>query len=104
MMHPRPYAIEAHLQAATLYLDGTISVARLLEAIRQCEQLPETVWILRVELRSPQAMDAGTWTVLLHALRRWREARSGVTQLSSPVPTGVRERLMRRHRARLAVT
>jgi ABC-type transporter Mla MlaB component len=77
----RPFSIEAHPSAATLYLHGATSVAGLLEAMQQCDALPQSVWLLRVAPSSAHPLDAGTLTVLAHALRRWREARSGATHV-----------------------
>lgn len=77
----RQYAIEGHPSSATLYLHGAISVAGLLEAMRECDALPGSVWLLRVAPSSTFHLDAGTRTVLAHALQRWREARSGATHV-----------------------
>jgi hypothetical protein len=77
----RQFAIEGHTSSATLYLHGAISVAGLLEAMRECEALPRSVWLLRVAPSTTFRLDAGTRTVLAYALQRWREARSGATHV-----------------------
>lgn len=81
MVRPRRYAIEAHRYAATIYLHGAVSVRVVLEALRACEPLPRAVWLLRVDLSAAEALDAGTHRVFAEALRRWRERRTGVTQV-----------------------
>ncbi|MBX6330699.1 MAG: hypothetical protein IRY91_02505 [Gemmatimonadaceae bacterium] len=83
-MRVQPYfTIESHPRSATLYLHGAVSVSGVLEAIRQCERLPESVWLLRVELSTAKPLDSGTFTVLAHGLRRWRETRSGITDITT---------------------
>ncbi len=82
-MLTQPYfTIEAHSRSATLYLHRSISEAGVLDAVRRCDALPETVWFLRVELSAAEPLDAGTYAVLTHALNRWREARSGMTHIA----------------------
>jgi ABC-type transporter Mla MlaB component len=98
-MHVQPhFTIEAHVRSATLYLHGSVSVAGLLQAFRRCDALPESVWLLRVELSGAHPLDAGTLAVLTHALRRWSESRSGMTQITSrdrDGSDGLRTRLSR---------
>jgi hypothetical protein len=110
---PAPrFVIEAHPYAATLYVQRGISVAGLLEAVRKCDALPESVWFLRVELSAAHLLDDGALTVLSYALRCWREGRSGVTYAPAELRSasritrlGARWRLTRSvaHRDRFAV-
>lgn len=81
MFRPRTYSIEAHGYAATIYLMGAVSVRAVLQALRACEPLPSAVWLLRVDLSAAEPLDTGTHRVLAEALRRWRERRTGVTQV-----------------------
>ena len=78
------FTIEAHSRAATLYLAGDISVPGLLEAMHRCDELPSSIWLLRADLSAAAPLDQGTLGVLWHSLRRWRDARSGATQISTP--------------------
>lgn len=87
MVQKEHFAIEAHPRAATLYLSGPVSVPGLLQAMRRCEGLPRSVWLLRADLFAALPLDQGTTGVLWHALRRWREARSGATQIVDPRQT-----------------
>ena len=100
MIGTQRYAIEAHSQAATLYLTGSVSVAGLLEAFRRCEELPHTVWMLRVDVSGAAPLDEGTRTVLAHLLRRSRATRGWVTQVT-PVQKRVRRRFERWRRRRV---
>lgn len=87
--------LESHQRAATLYVSGKVSVPGLLRAMRQCQGLAPTVWLLRVELSSAGPLDQGTLGVLWHSLRRWREERGGTTEVATPTGThlGVTEAL-----------
>lgn len=87
------YTVEAHSQAATLYLTGPVSVAGLFEAFRRCEKLPPTVWMLRVDVSAAEPLDEGTRTVFAHLLRRSRATRGWVTQVA-PEQCGVRRRFV----------
>jgi len=87
MIRKEHFALEAHPSAATLYMDGAISVPSLLRAMRRCDALPTGVWVLRVELSAASPLDQGTQRVLWHSLRRWREARGGITRISAPPGT-----------------
>lgn len=86
MQHSQGFAIEATAGTATLYLLGPVSVPRVLEAMRQCGALPDSVWLLRVDSHSAPPLDQGTVRVLAHALRQWREERSGCTIFTLPFP------------------
>jgi hypothetical protein len=77
-------ALEAHVTAATLYLRGTLSSAGTLLALRCCDDLPDSIRTLRVDLHGvdcyhPTALDA-----LLLVLRGWRERRASVTRVELP--------------------
>lgn len=84
MMRKQQFVLEAHPGAATLYLNGAVSVPALLRALRLCEELPARAWMLRVDLSAADAMDQGTQRVLWHSLRRWREKHGGITRISTP--------------------
>jgi hypothetical protein len=84
MVQNEHFILEAHPRAATLYAAGAVSVPGLLREFRRCERLPATVWLLRVDLSAAQPLDQGTTGVLLHSLRRWREARDGATRIAAP--------------------
>jgi hypothetical protein len=87
MVQNEHFILEAHPRAATLYATGVVSVPGLLRALRRCEELAGTVWLLRVDLSAAQPLDQGTLGVLWHSLRRWREARDGATQIAAPAET-----------------
>ena len=87
MVQSEHFILEAHPRAATLYLAGPISVPGLLRALRRCEELAGTVWLLRVDLSAAQPLDQGTLGVLWHSMRRWRETRDGATQIAAPAET-----------------
>lgn len=87
MVRKEDFTIEAHSRAATLYIAGAVSVPGLLEVMRRCEELPPSIWLLRAELSAADPLDPGTLGVLWHALRRWRDARSGATQIAAPTET-----------------
>lgn len=89
MHRPGQCTIEAHVSAATLYLSGTVSVRGLLDAMARAEQLPESIWTLRVCTAAAAPLDDGTATVLAHLLRRWSERRAGITVI---VPGGMSPR------------
>lgn len=86
MQHIQGFAIEATAGTATLYLFGPVAVPRVLEAMRQCGELPDSVWLLRVDTHAAPPLDQGTVRVLAHALRQWREERSGCTIFTLPFP------------------
>ena len=73
-------AVEAHPQSATIYLTGRISVATLVAALRQCESLPNGVWLLRVDASAAEPLDGAAQAVLKHGLLRWRLTRGGATE------------------------
>ena len=79
MFAPRPFVLEAHSTTATLYLCGRVSISTLLEALAHCECLPNDVWLLRVDARGAEPMDAASQAALAHGLRRWRGGRCGHT-------------------------
>ncbi|MGH7624690.1 MAG: hypothetical protein ACREOJ_05135 [Gemmatimonadaceae bacterium] len=85
MQHIQGFAIEATAGTATLYLFGPVSGPQVLEAMRQCGALPDSVWLLRVDSHSAPALDQGAVRVLAHALRGWREERSGCTIYTLPL-------------------
>lgn len=86
MVPKEHFTIEAHSSAATLYMTGAVSVPGLLAAMRRCEELPPSVWLLRVDLSGVSPLDQGTQGVLRHALRRWRDSRSGATEIGGLTP------------------
>lgn len=86
MSERQGHSIEAHSGSATLYLYGAVSVRGALQAMRECSDLPDAVWLLRVDSRAAQPLDPGTARVLVHALRRWGQERSGCTIFTLPCP------------------
>ena len=100
MVVTQRFAVEAHPQAATLYLTGSVSVAGLLEAFQRCEGLPHTVWMLRVDVSGAAPLDEGTRTVLAHLLRQSRAIRGWVTQVT-PAQKRVSRRFERWRRRRV---
>jgi len=78
------HTLEAHPGAATLYLNGRVSVPAFLGAMRLADELPGDAWVLRVDLTGAEPLDEGTLRVLWHSLRRWRERRSGATLVTAP--------------------
>ncbi|HUO52156.1 MAG TPA: hypothetical protein VMT93_06545 [Gemmatimonadaceae bacterium] len=84
-MHgPLRYTLEAHHDAATLYVTGTISIAGVVAAMHACETLPARVRSLRVDLRRSTGAEPGALDSLALAARRWRDARQGVTRFDLP--------------------
>ena len=98
MSYPMYWTIEAHPECATLYLAGCVTVVGLLRALRECGALPSSVWLLRVDCTAAEPLDAGTELVLAHGLRRWRGARSGITNVSGEgAPRSARVEVGTRH-------
>jgi ABC-type transporter Mla MlaB component len=79
-------SLEAHRDAATLYVAGTLSVAGALDVMRRCDALPNRVRALRVDLRGVRLMDVCALEALAFTLRRWRDARCGITRIALPSP------------------
>lgn len=104
MIFSQHFVLEGHQRSATLYLNGAISVAGLLEAMRRCDALPPSIWLLRVELSTNQPLDAGTQTVLTHALHRWRDTRSGMTHITVPLSPAMRSQSWRARRCLATMT
>jgi ABC-type transporter Mla MlaB component len=77
-------SLEAHHDAATLYVAGTLSVAGAIDVMRRCEALPERVRALRVDLRGVRLLDVCALEALAFTLGRWRESRRGITRLALP--------------------
>jgi ABC-type transporter Mla MlaB component len=87
MLAPATFALEAHPTVATLYLCGRVTVASLIEMLHHCERLPHDVWLLRVDARAAEPLDAASQATLVHGLRRWRGGRAGATEVTpTPLP------------------
>ena len=78
------YFIEAHRDSATLYVTGTLSTAGVIAAMHCCEQLPEMVRTLRVDLRATIGSEPSAFDALAFTTRRWRDVRGGVTRIELP--------------------
>ena len=86
MSTPLQYTIEAHHDAATLYVTGTLSVAGVVAAMHACDALPDRVRTLRVDLRSIDGVESAAYDALAFNTRRWRDVRGGVTRVELPRP------------------
>jgi hypothetical protein len=78
------YVLEAHRDSATLYVTGTLSTAGIVAAMHCCEQLPELVRTLRVDLRATSGAEPSAFDALAFTTRRWRDVRGGVTRIDLP--------------------
>ena len=76
MERPLVLKIESHLQAATLYLAGTLTAAGVARVAAECDALPASVSVLRVSAGSLAPSDPHAVVALYTALCRWR---SGTT-------------------------
>jgi len=84
MSYTEPYTIEAHFDAATLYVSGAMSITKVIAAMHRCDALPERVRSLRVDLRRVTAIEAGACDALAFTTRRWRDVRGGATRIDLP--------------------
>ena len=80
------YTIEAHHDAATLYVTGTLSVTGVVAAMHACDELPARVRTLRVDLRRIEGVEPSAYDALAFGTRRWRDVRAGVTRIELPRP------------------
>lgn len=87
-------ALEAHTSAATIYLRGTLSTTGTLLALRCCEELPDSVRTLRIDLHGVEYVQPSALHSLALVLRGWRERRGGITRVELPAPAAVALRLM----------
>lgn len=71
MPHQPDYTLEAHETSATLYLGGTITPCTTLAALAECEHLPFSVRMLRVDLRAADWQMVGARELLAWLLWRW---------------------------------
>jgi hypothetical protein len=78
------YTLEAHHDAATLYVTGTLSTAGVVAAMHCCDELPERVRSLRVDLRKIDGAAPGAYDALAFTTRRWRDVRGGSTRIDLP--------------------
>jgi ABC-type transporter Mla MlaB component len=78
------YTLEAHHDAATLYVTGTLSTAGVIAAMHACEQLPDRVRALRVDLRGTSGAEPAAFDALAFTTRRWRDVRGGSTRIDLP--------------------
>ena len=86
MNNPFQYTIEAHNDAATLYVTGTLSTPGVIAAMHACDELPARVRTLRVDLRRICGVEPAAYDALAFATRRWRDVRAGVTRIDLPRP------------------
>jgi hypothetical protein len=73
--------LESHRSAATLYINGELTPARVLEAIGWADELPDHVRALRVDLRGAHRSESDALRALERGLRRWRGSRRGMTRV-----------------------
>ena len=78
------YIIEAHRDAATLYVSGTLTIAGIVAAMHACDELPDRVRNLRVCLRAATSVEPGAYDALAFTTRRWRDLRAGCTRIDPP--------------------
>jgi ABC-type transporter Mla MlaB component len=78
------YSLEAHHDAATLYVTGRLTTAGVIAAMHACEELPDRVRTLRVDLRGTAGTDASAFDALAFTTRRWRDVRGGITRIDLP--------------------
>jgi hypothetical protein len=78
------YTLEAHQDAATLYVTGTLSTHGVIAAMHCCESLPELVRNLRVDLRGTLGAEPSAFDALAFTTRRWRDTREGTTRIDLP--------------------
>ena len=78
------YTLEAHRDAATLYVTGTLTTAGVIAAMHCCEQLPDRVRALRVDLRGTEGAEPSALDALAFTTRRWRDVRGGSTRIDLP--------------------
>ena len=83
-MQTSDYSLESHVDSATLYLHGAMSVHGVEHALGACDLLPEPVRHLRVDLRQVNVFDVEAVPLLATRIRRWQVARLGAAQLSLP--------------------
>jgi hypothetical protein len=81
-MCPAPAIIlESHRSAATLYISGELTPARVFEALERAHELPEHVRGLRIDLRGAHRGESDALSALERGLRRWRGSRRGMTRV-----------------------
>ena len=84
MDRPLHYILEAHADAATLYVTGALSIAGVVAAMHRCEELPPRVRNLRVDLRATRGVEPGALDAIAFTTRRWRDLRVGSTRIDLP--------------------
>ena len=84
MPGPLHYFLEAHHDAATLYVTGSLSIAGVIAAMHRCDELPPRVRALRVDLRAIQGVEPGALDAVAFTTRRWRDLREGSTRIDPP--------------------
>jgi ABC-type transporter Mla MlaB component len=82
--HELDYSLEAHHDAATLYVTGRLTTERVIAAMHACDDLPDRVRTLRVDLRGTDGTDASAFDALAFTTRRWRDVRGGITRIDLP--------------------
>jgi ABC-type transporter Mla MlaB component len=79
------YEIEAHQEAATVYMRGSLSVAGAMAVMRSAETLPDYVRALVVDLRAVSQVEAAGIYALHDLLRRWKAGRNGAIRVLPPL-------------------
>ena len=86
MLPPLQSTLEAHANAATLYLHGTLLPHAVLGAFRPCYTLPSAVRRLRVDLRGVGATHHAAADTLAILVEEWERARRGTARIDLPDP------------------
>ncbi|HEX6058873.1 MAG TPA: hypothetical protein VFZ11_07615 [Gemmatimonadaceae bacterium] len=79
------YEIEAHQEAATVYVRGALSAAGAMAVMRSADKLPDHVRALVVDLRSVEHVEAEGIYALHDLLRRWKAGRNGAIRVLPPL-------------------
>lgn len=87
MSTPLHYTLEAHHDAATLYVTGTLCTPGVVAAMHRCDELPDRVRTLRVDLRKIDGAEPGAFDAVAFTTRRWRDVRGGTTRIDLPRDT-----------------
>lgn len=80
----RRHSLEMSGGSATLYLNGSLTLDRALQALDACRLLPGHVRRLRVDMRAINVVDAVAVTAISKGLRSWRGDRNGSTRVDLP--------------------
>ena len=78
------YALEMQPRSATLYLRGALSSAGVVRVARACEEMPEAVHLLRVDLCGVRLIDPAALDLLAGLLGAWRVRRAAMLRVELP--------------------